>query len=111
VRFDRVILLNQDGTGTVPGVGALPAGAVTIAGNSISAVISGSMLASTGFAKLDYTWNLWPRDGEYTGFAQIADFAPNNANFTTTPVPEPGALAMMLAGLGVVVTVLRRRRG
>ena len=93
VRFDRVIILNADGTGSIPGVGDLPSGAITIAGNTISAVVSGSSLPSTGFNKIDYTWNLWPRDGAFPfGFTQIADFAPDNANFTTTPgtvVPEP----------------------
>nr|WP_259409175.1 PEP-CTERM sorting domain-containing protein [Rubrivivax gelatinosus] len=59
------------------------------------------MLVSTGFDKRDYTWNLWPRDTSFAGFAAISDFAPDNANFTTTigVVPEPGTVAMMLAGL------------
>src|SRR5262245_13786347 len=115
VRFDRVIVLNAGGTGTVPGVGDLPAGSVTIGGDTISAVVSGSLLASTGFNKLDYTWNLWPRNGTFAGFAQIADFAPDNANFTATPgivaVPEPGTYLMMLAGLGLIVLVTQRRAG
>lgn len=110
VRFDRVIILRPDGTGSIPGVGNLPAGSVQISGNTITGFISGALLPSTGFAKLDYTWNLWPRDGAFSGFAAISDFAPNNANFTTTPVPEPGALALMLAGLGVLTLRARQRR-
>lgn len=111
VRFDRVVILRPDGTGSVGGVGNLPAGSVTISGNTISGIVSGSLLVSTGFAKQDYTFNLWPRDGAFTGFAAISDFAPDNANFTSQPgvVPEPATLAMLLAGLGLFAARARRR--
>lgn len=110
VRFDRLVVVRPDGTGFVPGAGALAIGSVTLSGNTITATVSGSLLPSTGFAnKLDYTWNLWPRDGAFTGFRAISDFAPDNANFTATPVPEPATLALMLGGLGLVSVVARRR--
>ena len=113
VRFDRVVVLSPDGTGTVPGVGDLAPGSVTISGDTITAVVSGSLLTSTGFNKLDYTWNLWPRDGSFSGFAQIADFGPDNASFTTTPgsvpVPEAQSYMLMLAGLGLAGWIARRR--
>jgi hypothetical protein len=101
VRFDRVVLLRPDGTGSIGGGGPLAEGSVTVSGATITAVVPGSFLESTGFAKTDYTWNLWPRDSSFVGFAAISDFAPDNANFTTTigVVPEPGSMAMMLAGL------------
>jgi len=109
VRFDRVVILRPDGTGAIGAVNLAP-GSVTISGNTISAVVSGSLLPSTGFGKLDYTWNLWPRDGAFAGFAAIADFAPDNSNFTSTPgvVPEPGTYALMFAGLAVVGWTARR---
>jgi hypothetical protein len=109
VRFDRVVILRPDGTGAVGGVGNLPAGSVTVSGNTITGILSGSFLASTGFGKLDYTWNLWPRDGAFAGFAAISDFAPDNANFTTVPgvVPEPATYALMLAGFGLLALARR----
>ena len=67
-----------------------------------------------GFKPIDYTWNLWPRDvsfGTLADFNQVADFGPNNANFTTTAgtVPEPQAYLGMLAGVLVAGWVVRRR--
>lgn len=113
VRFDRVVLVRSDGTGVVAGAvgGVLAAGAVTKSGSTISAIVPGSLLPSTGFGKIDYTWNLWPRDGAYTGFAAISDFAPDNASFSSTvgAVPEPASVAMLLAGLGAVAFIASRR--
>lgn len=110
VRFDRVILLRPDGTGSIGGT-ALPSGSVTVSGNTITGVVSGSLLASTGFAKIDYTWNLWPRDSALpAGFTQISDFAPDNSNFTSTPIPEPGSLALMVGGLASLGWLARRRQ-
>lgn len=112
VRFDRVILLNPNGTGTVagPGGGALPAGSVVVSGHTITASVSGAMLPSTGFTnKLDYTFNLWPRDTAFAGVSAISDFAPNNANFTATPVPEPSTAVLSMLGLAGLIAWRRRQ--
>lgn len=110
VRFDRVVILRPDGTGTVAGAGALPAGSVTISGRTITGVVSGSLLPSTGFTnKLDYTFNLWPRDGAFAGNAAISDFAPNNANFTATAVPEPSTVVLGALGLAGLLAWRRRQ--
>lgn len=106
VLFDRVVLLRPDGTGSIGGT-ALPPGSVTVSGNVITGVVSGALLPSTGFAPANYTFNVWPRDGAFSGFAAISDFAPDNANFTATVVPEPASLLLM--GLGVAGLMLRRR--
>lgn len=116
VRFDSVVVLRPTGASTAGGVALAPS-AITIVGKTITAVVSGTVLPSNGFTnKLDFTWNLWPRDGAVgSGFTQISDFAPDNANFSSTagtvlvPVPEPQALALLLGGLGMVVWTARRR--
>jgi hypothetical protein len=76
--------------------------------------VPGSLLTSTGAAKTAYGWNLWPRDGTLAaGFAQIADFAPDNADFGVKvlgAVPEPATAATLLAGLGVLSAARWRRR-
>jgi hypothetical protein len=100
VLFDQVVLLRPDGTGTI-GSTALPGGSVTVSGNTLTATISGALLPSKGFAKENYTWNLWPRDTAFSsaGFGAISDFAPDNRNIATTAVPEPSTQALMLCGL------------
>ena len=120
VRFNEVVLLQANGTGSIVNLGGgglttpLPGGSIAISGNTISAIVPGSLLAATGFNPIDYTWNLWPRDvsfGTLADFNQIADFAPNNANFTTTAgtVPEPEAYLGIITGLLFAGWVARRR--
>jgi len=120
VLFDTVLILNQDGSGTVnriTGAGAgspvaLPVGTAKNFGSTQIVTIAGSALPSNGWDKADYTWNLWPRDSKLPGgFGQISDFAPDNSNLKVLQVgvvPEPATWAMLASGLALVS--LRRRR-
>lgn len=122
VLFDTVLIVNADGSGSVnrlagAGAGAanniaLAAGTAKNFGSTQIVSIAGSFLPSNGFAKADYTWNLWPRDGKLpNGFGQISDFAPDNSNLKVLRVgvvPEPTTWAMFAGGLALVA--LRRRR-
>ena len=115
VKFDAVISLTGTGTGLInlfssPATN-LAASAISIVNNTITVTVDASALPSTGFALANYKWNLWPRVGAGSN-TQISDFAPNNTSLgvlAITPVPEPDALAMMLAGLGLVGFIARRR--
>lgn len=114
VKFDAAIFLRPDGTarvitfiGSAATATEVGAGTAKILGNMISGSISGSLLASTGFAKSDYTWNLWPRIG--TTNNTISDFAPNGMNVAVAAVPEPTTYALMAMGL-VAIGFARRGR-
>ncbi|MBC8103905.1 MAG: hypothetical protein H7Z41_15130, partial [Cytophagales bacterium] len=120
VLFDSVVIVRPNGASQVI-VGGVPTtlgSGINFSGNTLSALVSGSLLPSTGFAPSQYTINLWPRtastlsNGAVGGNAAISDFAPNNSNvLVTTTAPEPGSLTLaMLGGLTVAGTILRRRR-
>ena len=104
VSFDATVLLRSDGTGTVGGT-PIPG---QIEGNDIFATVSASLLPSTGFAAENFTWALWSIDTSITGNTRNADFGPD-ANLQVAAIPEPGTWAMLLAGLGIVTGVARRR--
>lgn len=110
VLFDAVVVLFPDLTGLavlIPGAATpLPAGSVTISGNTITGTIPIALLPSTGFTPEHYGFNLWPRLAGGP-VANIADFAPDNA--TIHAVPEPASWALMIAGLALVGGSMRRR--
>jgi hypothetical protein len=94
-------------------IGLSESGKVTVGGDPLTASISGRTftlvvpLANLGTSTLkptQYAFNLWPENAS----RQISDFAPNNA--TLTAVPEPGAWALMMVGLGAVGFGMRRSR-
>jgi PEP-CTERM motif len=112
--FDAVLSLNANGTGTYRGA-ATPAGAITISGNTLTAVLPISFLApppQPGNAQGPllpvelWAYNLWPRstiraDGTPLGFgdSQIADFAPDATTFRATITPEPSSIVLLTTGL------------
>ena len=104
VSFNATALLRSDGTGMVGATGITS----RVDGNDIFATVSASLLPSNGFAAGDFTWALWSIDSKITGNFRNADFAPD-ANVGVAAVPEPETYALMLAGLGALVLVARRR--
>lgn len=113
VLFDSVVLLRADGTGVVNrivggGSTNLDPSAITISGNTITAVVSASLLPTRGLSRFDYTFNLWPRLGAGNN-NQISDFAPDNSNIGARFVPEPSSWLMLGTGLTLALVGLRRR--
>lgn len=110
VRFNQVVVIQKDGTGSVTGAagGPLPTANITIDGASFSALVPLSMLPGTRFAPTGYAFNLWPRVS-LSANNQIADFAPDNA-LLIAGVPEPAVWLMMLSGFGFAGVALRARR-
>ncbi|MBD9354419.1 hypothetical protein [Methylomonas albis] len=117
ILFDSVVRFNMDGGGAVTllaptsGSTALAVGTANIQGKQLIADIAGSLLPSTGFAKTDYTWNLWPRDGALPGgFGQISDFAPDASNQAVQVVPLPGAFWLFGSVFAMFKLVGNRKR-
>jgi hypothetical protein len=96
--------MRANGTGAV-GANAF---AVSVVGDEIFGTLSASLLPSNGSTPDHYTWALWSINSTITGLPRNADFAPT-ANISVAVVPEPETYALMLAGLGAVGVVARRR--
>jgi hypothetical protein len=116
VKFDSVLALSVDPTqpsafiDIVNGgaISPLPAGAVHVNGNTISATVPVSMLPSAGLAPASYTWNFWP-ESKLGQAPFVSDFAPDARNAALTVVPEPSSAALAIAGL-LMAVVMRLRK-
>ena len=91
---------------------ALPAGDLTISGDTIDAVLPAALLPSRGFAPSAYTFDLWPRVGAGLN-DQVAQFdgatnGLNPANLAAVPIPEPGSLAILAGGLALLALARRQ---
>lgn len=104
VTFNSTVTLRADGTGSI-GANAVN---THIVGNQIFSTVSAALLPSKGLAFKDYTWTVWSIDNRVQGLGRLADFAPD-ANITVSAVPEADTYAMLMAGLGMLGVVARRR--
>jgi len=116
VLFDSVVALREDGTGffldlltPTPVPQDLPANAITINGNTISATVPLSMIPSAGFAASDYTWNLWPEE-LLAAPNYVSDFAPDARNASLTVIPEPNSVALIAVGLAALAGLWARKQ-
>lgn len=89
---------------TSPVVGSSPAG---IDGNSAGKVAGVGGTVTTAWAAGDTLWIRWT---ERNDIGNDHGLAIDNLTLSVSAVPEPGALALLLAGLGVIGNVARRRR-
>jgi hypothetical protein len=96
ILFNDVVVINP----------AAPTPGVTISGDTIKDVVSIASLQNEGFSPSQYGFSFWPT----LGASGNSDFAPNNATFTASAVPEPASWAMMLVGLGALGAVTRQAR-
>jgi PEP-CTERM motif len=97
------------GTGLTEGVDAIRLNALVPAATPDYAEYTGPRSGQTSFAGYKplvadvANWVVDTTNGTYT------TSIPDTTAFSVTPIPEPGTYAMLLAGLGVVAFVARRR--
>lgn len=115
ILFDSVLILKPNTAGAFNDFIAnqltpLPAGTVSINGDSFSASLPVSLFPSEGLQPSQYTWDFWPRVGLGQN-NQISDLAPDSSNALVSSAPEPSSLALMLfAGLMATTVALVTRR-
>jgi len=120
VLFDTVVILEPGTPGGSFALNLVPGGAMPIAlpdptvnGDTLSDIVPGSDLGPHGFLPQNYLVNLWTRDSlsgsGAAGFAQIADFAPNNSDATVTVTPEPATGLLLVSAIALGALRFRRK--
>ncbi|GIL39279.1 PEP-CTERM sorting domain-containing protein [Roseiterribacter gracilis] len=113
VKFDTVLLVNNDGTANtldfVAGGGLKPCSTcvITIKDNVVTALLPLDLVSSRGLSQGAFTFNLWPRVALNSN-ADISDFAPDASN---VGVPEPASVTLLAVGLLALFGVRRVRFG
>jgi hypothetical protein len=108
VSFDKVILIQKNGTATIGGGPAIDPSMIKIKDNELDISVPLSALGTGTVDPLQYAFNLWPRaNGTLT--QPISDFAPDNGLLAVSAVPEPAAWSLLILGFGLIGGALRRR--
>ena len=92
------------------GAFALSLGSVTFTSTNVGSLSGDLDPSSSGFSFKNVVAGIYTvkASGSITGGA-IPNLAFIGANYTVTPVPEPETFAMLLAGLGLMGAIARRR--
>ena len=101
---NNVVYSSPTGT-TITGLRNDPS-SVSNAGGALDFTVPVSLLASGNVIRWNYTAL---SDSAHAGFQGIGDEGWGLSDVKVTAVPEPGSLALMLAGLGIVGGLARRR--
>ena len=116
VLWDLIVRINPDGTGLVNNqvagvVTPLNPHDISINGNEFAASVPLSLLLPAATRPpLEWTYNLWPRNGVVIGQnVHVSDLAPDDGNSPVQAIPEPTTLLLFGAGLGGGGIGLRRR--
>lgn len=119
VLFDAVVILSDNagvGSGFVDDIAnggivtPLAAGAVTISGDTITAVVPGSLLTSDVLGDSQYQVNLWPSLGIPGPDSDIAEFAPSVNGDASVTTPEPASQGLLALGLICIAALSRAIR-
>jgi hypothetical protein len=116
LHFDWQLLTNEQGTSALPDLGfAVLNGQLFSLAEALAAQAPGEfgLAAGTGWQRFSYTFSQAGLASLAFGVVDRGDFVTTSAlavqNVTVTPVPEPAAWALVLAGAGVLL--MARRRG
>jgi hypothetical protein len=118
VLWDLVVRINPDGTGLVNNqvagmVTPLNPADISISDNEFTASVPLSLLLPAATRPpLEWTYNLWPRNGVVIGQnVHVSDLAPDDGNSPVQAVPEPALLTLCgIGALGLLGCRWRRRR-